>query len=137
MKTFQQLLENHNLVDLGYLKGEAKHTWHRRGNSDQSSRIDYILTNIPTKGLEMIKPRTENLFTIFDHSYLAAQFGQKIPKIPVSMKDHILGSEEFLITANDHIASLLQIHFNQAPQPHGEQSSAESHFWCGRCVVVL
>jgi hypothetical protein len=74
----------------------------------------------------MIKPRSENLITIFDHSYLAAQFGQKIPKIPVSMKDHILGSEEFLITANEHIASLLQTHFPQAPQLPDEHSPAEN-----------
>jgi exonuclease III len=80
MRTFQHLLDSHHLSDLGFQASPDQHTWFRRGTHYQSSRIDYILTNIPTTGLDMQKSKFTQTLTIFDHSFLSATFGQKIEK---------------------------------------------------------
>jgi hypothetical protein len=60
------------------------------------SRIDLILTSIPIKNIKM-----SNTYTIFDHTYLAATISQaKSPHVN-SMKDYIIGSDEFLIRSID------------------------------------
>jgi exonuclease III len=50
-RTTEQLeimIEQHNLTDIARASGTAQHTWFRRGPLNQSSRLDYILTNIQT-----------------------------------------------------------------------------------------
>ena len=96
------LLEQHNLLDLAAVANKRTHTWFRR-NSDQSSRIDMILSSIPMDNLKF-----DTTFTTFDHVHLTATFGQLRPKVEPSMKDHILGSDEYLIQAQDIILHHLE-----------------------------
>ena len=61
MRTLQHIMDYHHLTDLGLLENKPKHTWYRRGTQYQSSRIDYILTSIPTTGLEFLNGRVHNI----------------------------------------------------------------------------
>jgi exonuclease III len=86
------LMEDHQLVDLGAHANCLEHTWHRRDSSGQSSRIDLILTNIP-----MQRRRYNLTQTIFDHAFLHGSINSERRQVTQSMKDFVLGSEEFLI----------------------------------------
>ena len=50
----------------------------------------------------------DTTFTTFDHVHLTTTFGQLRPKVEPSMKDHILGSDEYLIQAQDIILHHLE-----------------------------
>lgn len=117
MRTLQHLLEAHHLTDLGLQEKEPRRTWYRRGSQYQSSRIDYLLTSIPTTGLEFLKERVRNYLTIFDHTFLTARFGQKIERKMPAMKDYILGSEEFLIRAEECVLHKLTLAVPTLPPP--------------------
>jgi hypothetical protein len=106
-RIFQQLMEDYELTDLGLLKG-AKHTWYRKGKDYQSSRIDYVLTNLQLDSPTSMKPQVLTIFTIFDHVYLQTTFGAEITKRKPAMKDYILGSEEYIITAESIIKRIIQ-----------------------------
>ena len=106
-RIFQQLMEDYDLTDLGLLKG-AKHTWYRKGRDYQSSRIDYVLTNLQLDGPTSMKPQVTTRFTIFDHVYLQATFGLEVTKRKPAMKDYILGSEEYIIIAENIIRRIIQ-----------------------------
>ncbi len=92
------LMDDHQLVDLGAHTNHLEHTWHRRDSSGQSSRIDLILTNIP------MQRRHYNLTqTIFDHAFLHGSINSERRQVTQSMKDFVLGSEEFLIRSQEYI----------------------------------
>ncbi len=105
------LLEQHDLTDLATAANKHSHTWNRR-NSDQSSRIDMIFSSIPMNNL-----RFETTFTTFDHLFINATFGQVHPRVEPTMKDHILGSDEYLIRAQDTILQHLERFGNGPLQP--------------------
>jgi hypothetical protein len=92
------LIEDHQLVDLGANVGCLTHTWHRRGSSGQSSRIDLILTNIP-----MQRRHYKLTQTIFDHAFVHGTINLDRRQITHAMKDFVLGSEEFLIRSQERI----------------------------------
>jgi hypothetical protein len=121
------LLEQHNLTDLASAANKHSHTWYRR-NSDQSSRIDMIFSSIPMNNL-----RVETTFTTFDHLFVNATFGQVHPRVEPTMKDHILGSDEYLIQAQDTILQHLE-RFGNGPlqpiednQPDDDQENSYEH----------
>ncbi len=88
----KQIMEDHHLIDIATLANNKQHTWFRRNNNKVSSRLDLILTNLP-----VIRPKYTTSITIFDHAWVQASFGQKRePTIP-SMRDYVLGSDEFLV----------------------------------------
>jgi hypothetical protein len=90
------LIDRHRLIDLGQKGHNTKHTWHRSGIRPQSSRLDMIFTNVPISTVKI-----HSTTTIFDHNYLQADLSQiRSDHIP-AMKDYVLGSEEYLITAID------------------------------------
>jgi hypothetical protein len=103
------------------------HTWYRR-SSDHSSRIDMIFSSIPMNNL-----RFETTFTTFDHLFVNATFGQVRPRVEPTMKDHILGSDEYLIRAQDTILQHLE-RFGNGPlqpiddnQPDNDQENSYKH----------
>jgi len=114
------LLEQHNLTDLASAANKHSHTWYRR-NSDQSSRIDMIFSSIPMNNL-----RVETTFTTFDHLFVKATFGQVRPRVEPTMKDHILGSDEYLIRAQDTILQHLE-RFGSGPLQPIEDNQPEDH----------
>jgi len=114
-RSFAQLMEDHSLMDLAYQSDKSGHTWFRNGREYQSSRIDYILTSIPTTGLEMMNTRVSNYLTTFDHTFLTATFGQKILKRTQGMKDYILGCEEFIIDSMEEIKQFLNENCERKP----------------------
>ncbi len=98
----QTLLQDYHLVDIGAKLNKKSHTWFRRDSSGQSSRIDYLLSSIPM-GTALYK----STFSMFDHTYLEAtlnvikQYKQK------TMKDFILGTDEYIIRSQDYLTDLL------------------------------
>jgi len=94
--SLHDLIDRHRLVDLGHKGHKTEHTWHRSDDRTQSSRLDMIFTNVP---ISTVKIHTTN--TIFDHTFLQADISQMRTDHVPTMKDHILGSEEYLITAID------------------------------------
>jgi hypothetical protein len=58
-----------------------------------------IFSSIPMDNLQF-----ETTFTTFDHVHLAASFGQRPTKAEPAMKDYILGSDEYLIQAEEIIS---------------------------------
>ncbi len=98
-----KMIEDFHLVDLASRAQNNQHTWIRRNNNTVSSRLDLILTNLPISNLKYsVKP------TIFDHAWVQAAFGQKKEHVNPTMKDYILGSEEFLIRYYDLLEVELQ-----------------------------
>ena len=96
------LITDHALIDLAERTGKLQHTWHRRGPAAQTSRIDLVLTNIPNENVQY-----STSHTIFDHVLLQARIGISPVCQHRNMKDFILGSDEFIITATDHIQQKL------------------------------
>jgi len=108
------LMERHDLQDLAAAANKLTRTWYRR-NSEQSSRIDMIFSSIPMDNL-----RFETTFTTFDHVHLAASFGQRPTKAEPAMKDYILGSDEYLIQAEEIISYHLDRNGMRAPEHYNE-----------------
>ena len=89
------------LQDLGQLTNKTEHTWKRRGAATQTSRIDYILTSADPTHAQYTTLR--NWHTHLDHCMLAASIGLNKQQKMHSMKDFILGSEEFIISLGEII----------------------------------
>jgi hypothetical protein len=101
-----------HLVDLASRARNSQHTWIRRNNNKISSRLDLILTNLPVTNLKYtIKT------TIFDHAWVQATFGQNRAQTNPTMKDHILGSEEFLFRYYDLLETELRTCLTKSPTP--------------------
>jgi hypothetical protein len=79
-----------------------------------------IFSSIPMDNL-----RFEAAFTTFDHVHLTASFGQLRPKAEPSMKDHILGSDEYLIRAQETISQQLERYGNGPLHPEEERPQEE------------
>jgi hypothetical protein len=71
-----------------------------------SSRLDIILTNLP-----ITNPTNFSKITIFDHAWVQTSFGKKRERTHPSMKDNVLGSEEFII----HYYRLLEEQLTTCP----------------------
>ena len=67
-----------------------------------------------------MKPQVNTIFTIFDHVYLQATFGAELMKKKSPMKDYILGSEEYIISAEDHIKRIIRQYGITKPECHEE-----------------
>jgi hypothetical protein len=88
----KKILEDYHLTDIATVANNKQHTWFRRNNNRVSSRLDLILTNLP-----VTRPKYVTSITIFDHAWVQASFGQKREQSTPSMKDYVLGSDEFLV----------------------------------------
>ena len=95
------LMDKHHLLDAASTVNDTRHTWHRK-NMTQSSRLDMILTNIPMDNL-----RYSSTISIFDHSWLTATFGQLPSKHTPTMKDYILGTDEYLIHTQELLDNII------------------------------
>jgi hypothetical protein len=106
------MMEDLHLMDLGARARNTQHTWIRRNNNTISSCLDLILTSLPVSNLKY-----SSKATIFDHSWVQATFGQKKEHTNPTMKDSVLGSEEFLIRYYDLLQAELQ---SCLPKPTSE-----------------
>ena len=107
------LIEDFQLTDIALLTKKPFHTWQRPGIQGHSSRLDLILTNIPIQN-----PQFALTHTFLDHAYLDANFNEIKPQKAPAMKDFILGSDEYLIRAQD----LIEGHINQLGVVGGDGS---------------
>jgi exonuclease III len=98
-----KMIEDLHLIDLASRARDTQHTWFRRNNNTVSSRLDLILSNLSISNLKYSVKST-----IFDHAWVQATFGQKKEHTNPTMRDHILGSEEFLIKYYDLLEAELQ-----------------------------
>jgi exonuclease III len=106
-RALQNIMHKHNIDDLALVTNNTKHTWHRHGSTSQSSRIDYIMTSIPHKNTQTQTTKLDTTYTSFDHAYVQAQFGQNIIKQTPTMKDFILGSEEYIIKSTEYLEHII------------------------------
>ncbi len=111
----QTLLQDYHLVDIGAKLNNKSHTWLRRDSSGQSSRIDYLLSSIPM-GAAFYK----TTFSVFDHTYLEATLNVTKQSKQKTMKDFILGTDEYIIRSQDYLTELLVPYCDpqQPPPPH-------------------
>jgi hypothetical protein len=107
-----KMIEDLHLIDLASRARNTQHTWFRRNNNTISSRLDLVLTNLPISNLKYSVKST-----IFDHAWVQATFGQKKEHTNPTMRDYILGSEEFLIRYYDLLETELQSCQPKAPVP--------------------
>jgi exonuclease III len=115
-RILRNMIDEFNLTDLALVANKPWHTWFRPSNQGQSSRIDLILTSMNIRA-----PKVDLVLTFLDHIYLEATFNQAETYRQPAMKDFILGSEEFLIKAQDIIEQ--QIFLNS--KPLSEEAEAE------------
>jgi len=135
---FQSLMARHHLSDLAFENNVTGPTWFRHGGSGQSSRIDYILTNIPHTGAQTHNLRTKNRLTTLDHSYVEATFGQELVKRQQTMKDFILGSDEYLITAMEYLETCQADHKQEAGDPEqgeGDEKKTYTNVVTGKTAL--
>jgi exonuclease III len=104
-RILSNIMEEFSLTDLALAANKPWHTWFRPSNQGQSSRIDLILTSINTTA-----PRVDHIFTFMDHVYLEANFHPADTFKQTAMKDFIIGSDEFLIKAQDLIEQQIFLH---------------------------
>jgi len=104
-RLLRTMMEDHDLHDLAQTANKPWHTWFRKDNSGQSSRIDLILTSMTVGDLQV-----NSILHFLDHAFLTATFGQPRVTKTYAMKDYILGSDEFLINAHEYIDSILTQH---------------------------
>jgi hypothetical protein len=108
------LLQDYHLVDIGAKLNNKSHTWFRRDSSGQSSRIDYLLSSIPM-GAALYK----TTFSMFDHTYLEATLNVTKQSKQKTIKDFILGTDEYIIRSQDYLTELLAPYCDpQQPPPH-------------------
>ncbi len=67
-------------------------------------------------------------FSIFDHTYLEAMFNPSQQHKQMTMKDFMLGSDEYLIHSHDHFTSLPSPFYSA----HIPQYCKSQPSWCGR-----
>ena len=92
------IMSNHNLTDLALAANRPWHTWFRPSNQGQSSRIDLILTS-----MTCTPPRVNTTLLTFDHVFLEASFNVAPADRTTTMRDYILGSDEYLIKSQEMI----------------------------------
>ncbi len=92
----KEIIADHQLVDIGQKVKNTQHTWFRKDSSGQSSRLDYIFSSVPIRQAKMM-----STFSIFDHVYLEAALNPSRQIKQMTMKDFILGSDEFLIQSHE------------------------------------
>ncbi len=97
------IIEQHNLKDIGTAAGNDGHTWYRTKNNQQSSRLDLILTSMEADNLKF-----NNTHTIFDHTNVSAHFNPVPRKTKHGQKDFILGSEEYIYRVIEKTDDILQ-----------------------------
>ncbi|OBQ36005.1 MAG: hypothetical protein AN484_25945, partial [Aphanizomenon flos-aquae WA102] len=110
------LMEDYLLQDAGTVAQRTGHTWFRKNNQGQSSRIDMIMTNIQMQNLNY-----DTKLTIFDHAFLTASFGQLRAKTKPAMKDYILSTDEYIIKAQDITTRILTEKGVPRQRPDGEE----------------
>jgi exonuclease III len=115
-----KMMEDLHLVDLATRTQNTQHTWFRRNNNTISSRLDMILTNLPISN-----PKYSTKLTIFDHAWVQASFGQKREHTNPTMKDYVLGSEEFLIRYYDLLENELRTCLPKSPTPRPHIPTAQ------------
>jgi hypothetical protein len=98
----QTIIQDYHLVDIGAQLNNRSHTWFRRDASGQSSRIDYLLSSIP-----MGSATFKTTFSIFDHTYLEATLNIVKQFKQMTMKDFILGTDEYIIRSQDYLLEAL------------------------------
>lgn len=96
------LIAEHDLLDLANSNNSKKHTWFRRGDTESSSRIDYIFTNIRAENTKF-----STHLTIFDHTCLSVKIAPSPFSKNSTMKDYILSSDQFLIQSSEIIQQIL------------------------------
>jgi hypothetical protein len=113
----KEIIEEHQLVDIGLKANNTQHTWFRKDSSGQSSRLDYIFSSIPTR-----LAKITSTFSIFDHTYLEATLNPSRLIKQMTMKDFSLGSDEYLIRSHELLTSLVSL-FQPPPTPSTHFSS--------------
>jgi phospholipid N-methyltransferase len=99
----KEIIVDHQLVDVGQKAKNTQHTWYRKDSSGQSSRLDYIFSSVPLR-----QAKLTSTLSIFDHVYLEAILNPSRQFKQMTMKDFILGSDEFIIQSHELLISLLQ-----------------------------
>ncbi len=102
---FETLLDTFQLVDTAKELGKPQHTWHSMSQSPSSSRLDYIFVDKHITDLNF-----QQTTTIFDHDMLSLQVGRARKKSVYNFQDHILSTDEFLITFQDTAQDILRNH---------------------------
>ena len=110
------IMEDNQLTDLALAANNTNHTWFRHSNQGHSSRIDLILTSMTVRNLKV-----NSTLLFLDHVYLEATFGNIRIKQKRAMKDFILGSDEYLIRAQDIIEAHLSCYGTKPPPPDDQQ----------------
>ena len=95
-RKIKSIIERHRLTDLALAANRPWHTWFRPSNQGQSSRIDLILASSTHDNLQV-----HTTLLTFDHVFLEATFNVVRTTGKRAMKDFILGSEEYLIQAQE------------------------------------
>ena len=95
-------MERNNMQEAGEITNNKQHTWFRKNSNTQSSRIDYIFTNINTTCIKYEITRT-----IFDHSCISLKIGNPNKFLGTTMKDYILSTDQFLIEGTEIIQEIL------------------------------
>jgi hypothetical protein len=118
----QTLLQDYHLVDIGAQLNNKSHTLFRRDSSRQSSRIDYLLSSIP-----MGAAQYRTTFSIFDHTYLEATLNVIKQSKQKTMKDFILGTDEYIIRSQDYLTEALAPYCDpqQPPSPHIDSPTSQ------------
>jgi phospholipid N-methyltransferase len=96
------IIMDYQLVDIGQKVRNTQHTWFRKDSSGQSSRLDYVFSSVP-----MRQAKLTSTFSVFDHVYLEAILNPSRQVKQMTMKDFILGSDEYLIQSHELLSSLL------------------------------
>jgi hypothetical protein len=119
----QTLIQDHHLTDIGAQLNNKSHTWFRRDSSGQSSRIDYLLSSIP-----MGSAHYRTTFSIFEHTYLEATLNVVKQFKPKTMKDFILGTDEYIIRSQDYLIEALAPYCDpqQPPSPHTDSPASQN-----------
>ncbi len=116
----EELMEEQHLIDIAAHVNKRQHTWFRRNNNQISSRLDLILTKLP-----ITQPKYATSTTIFDHAWVQASFGQKREATTATMKDYVLGSDEFLISFYDLLKTKLDTCGSLPDATHPEEPPSE------------
>jgi hypothetical protein len=123
----QTVTQDYHLIDIGARLNNRSHTWFRKDASGQSSRIDYVLSSIPIGSATY-----KTTFSIFDHTYLEATLNIVRQHKQMTMKDFILGTDEYIIRSQDYLLETLTPYRDprDPPSPHiaspGSQGSSDS-----------
>jgi len=114
------IVNRHNLTDLALAANRPWHTWFRPSNQGQSSRIDLILTS-----MTCTSPRVNTTLLTFDHVLLEASFNIAPADRTTTMRDYILGSDEYLIKSQEMIEEHMGRCRREAEEEHQHPDEAD------------